>query len=258
MSILLKSPDNGLARIKIVGVCRTCKHYHKIDVSPDQFGQAAFDWEYKHRHCALEHPEAVEFLSPSRFIPRGFEDMVFEVAGRAPFWLDFKPNADLKIAYAASAAFTITLASLATSSTFLVGRESTVIDNSSNKYIDYRLTCTKITTGTTPTVDKDIRVYAHGTMDDTPTYLDVLTGADAGATITNAYILDSGLTLIGATSNSATSNVGYPIKLLTVAEAFGVCPLKFGLFVAHNTAVNLNSTGSNHVLSHKGIYFTAV
>ena len=72
---------------------------------------------------------------------------------------------DLKIEYAASSALTITLASLATSATWIVGRESTEVINSTNKYLDYLL-AGKITTGAVaPTVDTQIRIYLWGTMD---------------------------------------------------------------------------------------------
>ena len=56
-----------------------------------------------------------------------------------------------KPSYAASSNLTITLASLATSSTLVVGRVSTQVDNSSNLYLDYLLSA-KISTGTSLTV----------------------------------------------------------------------------------------------------------
>lgn len=44
---------------------------------------------------------------------------------------------DTKLAYGSSSNLTITLASLATDSSLLTGRESTEVDNTTNKYIDY-------------------------------------------------------------------------------------------------------------------------
>ena len=81
-------------------------------MSPDQFGQAAFDWEYKHAG------HNTEFLSPKRFIPRGFDDRIFENRGEVPWWFCCH-NSDIKVAYAADAAFTLDLSG--TSCQFNVG-----------------------------------------------------------------------------------------------------------------------------------------
>lgn len=246
---ILKSPDNPAVRITVEAVCHDCRHRHRIDVPPDLFGRAAWDWQHKHRG------HDIEFLSPRRAIPRGFDDRVFEREGIAPWWLDYRHNADVKIAYAADGQFTITLASLATSSTFVAGQEATSVSNGTNKYLDYEITG-KITTGTSPTVDKEIRLYYVKPINDTPTWPDVFDGTDSAETVTNTYILDK-LVLGWSGSNSATSNVTYPIvSALTLAQAWGVVPDNFTVFVAHSTAVNLNSTAGNHEISYRGIYET--
>lgn len=247
---IIKSPDNPLVRVNIEAVCHDCKHRHRIEVEPDLFGRAAFDWERKHRG------HQYEFLSPERFIPRGFDDRMFEREGKAPWWLDYKHNADIKLAYAADAQFTITLASLGSSATWVAGREATSVSNGTNKYLDYEITG-KITTGTTPTVDKEIRLYYVKPINDTPTWPDVFDGTDSAETVTNTYILDS-LILGWSGSNSATSDIAYPItSALTLAQAWGMVPDNFTVFVAHSTAVNLNATAGNHELSYRGIYMTS-
>lgn len=163
--------------------------------------------------------------------------------------------ANVKIEYAASSAITITLASLATSATFVAGRESTLIDNASNKYLDYILSG-KITTGTTPTVNTEIRVYVVGIMDDS-TWPDVFDGTDSAETVTNAFILDGLCALAARLQVSATSDVGYFIRNVSVAALFGgALPKKFVVFVSHNTAVNLNATGGNHTLFVTPVYET--
>ena len=247
----LRSPDQHLVRVLIDAVCHDCKRRHRIDVPADNFGRAAFDWEVKHRG------HRIEFLTTKREIPRGFDDRAFQQQGKAPWWMHYKPNADIKLAYAADAAFTITLASLASSSTFVAGREATSVSNTSNKYLDYDISG-KITTGTTSTVDKEIRLYYVRPIDDAPTWPDVFDGTDSAETVTNTYILDK-LVLGWAGSNSATSDITYPIvSALTLAQAWGIVPDNFTVFVAHNTAVNLNSTGSNHAINYRGIYATAI
>lgn len=254
---IIKSPDNGLPSISVVGICRRCRHYHQIEERTDHFGRAAFDWEFKHRSCELEEPGSVEFLSPRRFIPKGFDDEVYQVAGQAPWWLDWKANADVKIAYAADAQLTFAINSLGTSATLVAGYESSSVDNSSNKYLDYEITG-KATTGTSPTVDKELRLSGVRPINDTPTWPDVFDGTASAETVASTYIL-AGLPIFWSSSNSATSDITYPIvNALTVAAAYSICPSLFSFFFSHNTGVNLNATGGNHELSVRGLYATTI
>jgi hypothetical protein len=164
--------------------------------------------------------------------------------------------ADVKTAYGASAALTITLASLATSAGLTAGRESTAIDNTSNKYLD-AIVGGKITTGTSPTTAKSILVYVYGSLNDTPLYPDVIDGTDSDETITSADIRNAALILAASITTDATSDRTYWIRAFSVANCFGgVMPKFWGVFVTHDTAVNLNSTGSNHALYYTGIYET--
>lgn len=247
----LRSPDESLVKICVEAVCHDCRHRHKIDVLPDYFGRAAFDWETKHRGHLFE------FLSPERLLPRGFDDRPFEAAGRAPWWLDYKHNADIKLAYAADAQATITLASLGSSSTWVAGREATSVSNGSNKYLDYEITG-KVTTGTTITADTEIRLYGVKPINDTPTWPDVFDGSDSAETVTNSQILLA-LPLLWAGLVSSTNSITYPIiSALTLAQLWGVVPDNFTFFVAHNTGNALHATGSNHELSYRGIYATSI
>jgi hypothetical protein len=163
--------------------------------------------------------------------------------------------ASRKIAYAASVDLTITLASLASSSTLVAGRESDVIDNSTNLYLDYLL-AGMITTGTTPTVSKSIEVWVVPMRNDAD-WPDVFDGADSAETITSRDILFSHGRLAACMVVSATSNVGYHFGPVSVAALFGGrCPRKFAVFVVHDTAVNLNSTAGNHEISYTPVYET--
>lgn len=167
--------------------------------------------------------------------------------------------ADFKLKYATAASFTITLASLATSSTRLVGRESTAIDNTSNLYLD-ALVSGKITTGTSPTVNTLIDIWVYGSSLETgPVYPDAITGSDAGVTLTDAPSRNAGLRLGASILVSATSDVDYHFAPFSVAALFGnVMPKKWGLFVTHNTGVNLNATGGNHALEYVGVHLQSV
>ena len=165
--------------------------------------------------------------------------------------------AELKIKYSSSSAITITLASLATSADRTAGRESTVIDNSSTLYDDV-LVGGVITTGTTPTVSKQIDIYVYAAVNDTPTYPDVFAGTDSAETVTSVNVRASALRLLASIVVDATSDRAYWLAPTPVAQLFGgIMPRYWGVFVAHDTAVNLNATGGNHVLSMTGISWTS-
>lgn len=154
--------------------------------------------------------------------------------------------------YGAFNTITLTGTSLATSSTFVAGREATAIDNSSNLYGDCQV-AGKVTTGTTPTANTYIYIYVFERLDDTPTWPDVFTGSDAAATLTSAGVgfgfLKGAASLFVDTNTTARA---YPFSFYLV-PLFGYVPKFWSLFLTHNTAVNLNSTGGNHVFKYRGV-----
>lgn len=163
---------------------------------------------------------------------------------------------DVKTKYAASSALTITLASLATSSTWLAGAESDAIDNSTNLYLDYLL-AGMVTVGTTPTASTEIRVYVVGMRDDT-NWPDVFDGTGSAETVTSAGVGSGFLKLAAVMAvDATTSDRAYYFGPVSVAALFGgACPRKFVAFVTHNTGVNLNATGGNHALNVTPVYQT--
>ena len=164
---------------------------------------------------------------------------------------------DIKLGTAASSALTITLASLAASSTWAVGRESASVDNTTNLYLDYLLSG-KVTTGTGPTAGV-IEVWVAGIMEDTPTWPDVFAGADAGRTITApvADVKAAALKLAFIVNTDTTANRTYWFAPVSVASLFGgVCPLKFSIFVTHSTVAVIHATGTNHAFWIKPIFQT--
>jgi hypothetical protein len=164
--------------------------------------------------------------------------------------------ASRKIEYASSSALTISPASLASSSSFTAGVESDAVDNTTNKYLDYLL-AGKITVGTTPTINTEIRVYVAALIDDS-TYPDVLDGTGSAETRTSAGSTDSALVLARVLNvDATTTDRAYWFGPVSVASLFGgTMPKKFVVFVTHNTGVNLNSTGGNHAISITPTYET--
>ena len=156
-----------------------------------------------------------------------------------------------------SVAIPITLASLATSATMVGGRQSDIVTNVTNKYLDCLVTG-QITTGTTPTTGKTIAVYVYVPLSVTASTFvypkagaTALGEADAAATF-DAEQRRGGLIYAGANAVNATSDRAYSFSF-SVAALVGYMPLKWGLFVTHATGVNLNATAGNHWFHYVGL-----
>lgn len=150
------------------------------------------------------------------------------------------PN-EIKELFDSSTALTITLASLASSTTG-VGRQSAIVDNTSEKYQKIIL-YVKITVGTTPTANRTIRLYLiRDDNNDTNHRSDGAGASDAGLTVNNARPIGS--ILVPAN----TSNVAYYAEF----EIYDPGP-KWGVAVVHDTGANLNATASNHWIRYVGV-----
>ena len=236
-------------KIEFEALCLDCRKRHHVEGTPATWLTRMEDWRQKH----IDH--RIEFRSRRRRLPRGLDDSKFTNES-LPWWMRFRENADIKTAYAASAALTISLASLASSATFVAGRESTAIVNTSNLYLGYLLGG-KITTGTTPTAGQ-IQIWLYAAFNDTPAYPNTITGSDAAVTLTSADIRNSGLAFFNAAVTSTTSDQAYPFRPLSISAAFGdIIPKRWGAFVTHSTVAALNATGGNHVLDYTGAYITS-
>jgi hypothetical protein len=170
--------------------------------------------------------------------------------------------ADFKTKYPAtsSVALTLGVASLASDTNLLAGRASTAVDNTSNLDLDH-LVSGVVTTGTTPTVNTTIEVWAYAsykTASGTPTYPDTITGTDANKTLTNSGTKAAALRLVASIVVSATSNVAYPFAPVSIASLFGAMPKFWGLFVVHNTGAALNSSAGNHDFQYERIQAQSV
>lgn len=140
------------------------------------------------------------------------------------------------------ASLTITLASLA-SSTAGVGRQSTMVDNSTLRYKRVRVFI-KIKLGTSPTSAKGVYVYAlRGDKNATPHRTDGAGASDAALTVLNAPILG---VLGDKSSGAATGDV---LQGEFILEDPGP---EWGIAIVHDTGVALDATAGNHWARYTG------
>lgn len=151
------------------------------------------------------------------------------------------PNV-IREVFAASTALTITVGNLA-SSVVGVGRQSTIIDNTSNLYMDL-LVFVRIMQGTTPTGDRHVFVYLiRDDGDGTNHRSDGAGSADAGLTVLNAELIGTLQNL----SSPSTDDILFGEFLIARPGP------RWGIAIVHDTAVNLNTTAANHWVRFVGL-----
>lgn len=163
----------------------------------------------------------------------------------------------MPLTYGSATAITIGVASLGTSSDFTAGRESNEIDWTAVAKHDAQISG-KIQVGTTPTANTSIIgwLWGHHTSL-ASSALDVLDGTDSAETITSVGVMAALFAPAPAfvlSVSATTSNRDYPFSVRSVASFFGgIMPAFWGLFVAHNTGANLNSTAGNHEIKYRSV-----
>lgn len=167
--------------------------------------------------------------------------------------------ATVNVAYSANTAITFDISSLGTSATWVVGRESSQIDNTANLYVDCIVNVDGIVghASTAPTIGQSINLWCWGadtSLATTP--IDVLDGTDSAETLGHVSVRDS-LRLAGvATVTVATAGLSYYIQPFSVAQLFGgIMPKFWGLFLAHNHTGALAAAQSG-LFSYNGITYT--
>lgn len=156
--------------------------------------------------------------------------------------------ASVKQEYGTSTGLTITLTSLASSLT--AGRESTAIDNTTDKFIDALVQVVVKLAAGTPAADKAVYVYAYGSEDGT-SFTDNATGSDAAITLTDP----PNARLIGVIQCPAAGGLSYESQPMSVAKAFDwMLPRKWGIIVRNNTNVALDTTGNS--AKYTGVYYS--
>lgn len=163
---------------------------------------------------------------------------------------------DVKVAYAAKVDLTVTnLHSLPTSSTWVNGWESDLVDNTSNLYTDYRVTA-KITVAAASLTAGEIRMYIAGMLDDSnwPANLDGTESVEAPFMV-DTEMQDAWMRLGAVCITDTTNSDIYYLEIASVAALYnGNLPAKFVVCIAHSTAQNLAASGNQ--VTVKGSYNT--
>ena len=159
--------------------------------------------------------------------------------------------------YRASSAYTISLASLASSSGLTVGRCSTSKSNATNKD-EILAVAGQATCGTTTTTGvMELWAFAQRADSTWPDlFTSAYTGTDGGFTIRSRDILRAGAVLVGsATVAASLTNVPFTFSPRDLTELFGFPPKEHALFFVHSSGVNLNSTAGNHSIDLSSAYY---
>lgn len=148
--------------------------------------------------------------------------------------------------YSSPVTITMDQANLASSATLVAGVECAQVDNTSNKYMDV-IVKGAVSVGTTPTANTAITVFAWGAdVSLATTAIDVLDGTSSAETLTNTGVLLSLRVLANIPVLATTSDIAYPVLPTSVARLFGgVVPKFWGLYLSHNTGVNLRNNAVN-------------
>lgn len=159
---------------------------------------------------------------------------------------------NIQARYGSFSSLTITLASLANDSTnLLAGRQSTVVANGSNLWIDYLITG-KITCGTSPTAGNTIEIWAFGSYDDAPNsvlYPDVLGASDAAVTFTSNNVKQVAVRPLSFITVDSATDRSYYFGPVSLATCFGFVPIHWGVVVINGSGVALNSSAGNHYIN---------
>ena len=152
----------------------------------------------------------------------------------------------------ANQTLTITLASLATTSTNYTGRASTYVDNSTNLYLDALLSLTLKSGASGVSTTGTVLVYAYASADGGTTYTDGATGTDAAWTGTNPPNARL-LTILNMVVVATTYHSG-PIS---VASAFGgTLPQRWGIMVVNSSGGAFDTTAGNFSVFYQGVQQT--
>jgi hypothetical protein len=159
--------------------------------------------------------------------------------------------ADIKAKFGTNGqTITITVASLTNNS----ARQSTIVDNSTNVYLDALVQLKIKSAASSTSATGYINVYAIGTVDGGTTYTENAGASDTGITLTSP----TNAILIGRLNVVANATTYYSTPMSVAAAFGGVLPDHWGIIVENKTGGTLDSTGGNHTVKYQGVYAQTV
>lgn len=156
-----------------------------------------------------------------------------------------------KPAYSSNAAITITLASLANSTSLSSGyRQSAAVDNTTNLYADAHI-YGHVQSNAAPTANLTYSIFLYWSNDGGTTYTNNASGSDAAYTQPDS---DANMT-IGSVAVLTNVNQAFYFKGFSFCQAAGLLylPSKWGIIFKNASGQPLTATGANHVISYQGI-----
>jgi hypothetical protein len=157
-----------------------------------------------------------------------------------------------KLTYSAAQSITITQTSLGAGSY----RESTAVDNTTNRYIDAQVGGITQLGAVGATTGQRLDVLAYGTYDGT-NYTAGMTGSDAAITWGTNTSVDGYLDLrwLGSVAVEGTDDSDdRKWGPFSVAAAFGgALPSKWGIVLRNGTDATLHATGTNNEVQFVGV-----
>ena len=164
----------------------------------------------------------------------------------------------LTTTYGTPTTLTITLSSLAESSTWVAGRSSVEVDNTSLKYIDVIVDNPGGIVGTPTAIGQELRIYVWGQATAaSASAISTLVGTNEAVTVS----LDALQALrLGAaiSSTAASGTLTHYFMPFSVASLFGgVMPLYWGGFVSHNIGTADLGTSQTTKIRYTGITYTS-
>lgn len=266
MSTLAIPPDERI-KVRVDAVCHTCQRWHKIETDVAGFHRAAWDWYAKHDPRSHE----IEFVSRERRLPKGLDERAYSRADIEPWFLAYRENADIKLAYGSETTMTIRpdLDSadagngMESSTTFTAGRGSAGVDNRNTGtfFVDVAVVG-KTKFNTNPTAAKTIRLYAYRALSQsggTPTY-QALSDGTMGNSDRYAFhdaVMLSSLGFLGSHATYGTNQYYHLTANRSIAQTFGFVPHFWGLFLTQDSSVVMSTTQGDHVFTYLPSYFTS-
>jgi hypothetical protein len=162
--------------------------------------------------------------------------------------------ATISMDYSAAQTVTITLGDGSAGLANGAYRQSSVVDNTTNKFVDALLGGFIRTGSVAPTVNSTIDVFVYGTYDGT-NYTSGCSGSDAAYTADGE---EDELRFLTAITVDTSTDTPYVFGPVSVAQAFGgVLPSKWGVVVRNGTGQALDVTAADHEIKFIGVKYVS-